>query len=73
MNKLNVEGFEIKFSRTEKSGIGAQDVDVILTNGEYLDEEHHHHDHEHEHHHDHEHEHSHEHHHDHEHVHDHHS
>lgn len=73
MNKLNVEGFEIKFSRTEKSGIGAQDVDVILTNGEYLDEEHHHHDHEHEHHHDHEHEHSHEHHHDHEHVHDEHS
>ena len=57
MNKLNVEGFEIKFSRTEKSGIGAQDVDVILTNGEYLDEEHHHHDHEHEHHHEHEHEH----------------
>ncbi len=51
MKKLNVEGFEIKFSRTEKSGIGAQDVDVILTNGEYLDEEHHHH--EHGHHHDH--------------------
>ena len=23
MKKLNVEGFEIKFSRTEKSGIGA--------------------------------------------------
>ena len=42
MAKLNVEGFEIKIGRTEKSGIGAQDVDVILTNGEFIDEHHHH-------------------------------
>ena len=72
MAKLNVEGFEIKIGRTEKSGIGAQDVDVILTNGEFIDEHHHHeHTHEHEHHHDHEHSHEHEHHHDHEHMHEH--
>ena len=70
MAKLNVEGFEIKIGRTEKSGIGAQDVDVILTNGEFVDE-HHHHEHTHEHTHEHEHshdEHTHEHHHDHEHT-----
>jgi len=65
LEKLNVEGFEVKIGRTEKSGIGACDVDVILTNGEHIHEhdhehehEHHHHDHDHEHHH-----HSHEHHH----------
>ena len=74
MAKLNVEGFEIKIGRTEKSGIGAQDVDVILTNGEFIDEHHHHdheHTHEHEHNHEHEHTHEHEHHHDHEHMHEH--
>ena len=54
--KLNVEGFKVELSRTEKSGIGAQDVDVILTNGEFEHEEHHHHE-EHEHHHEHTHNH----------------
>ena len=51
LSKLNVDGFSVEFSRTEKSGIGAQDVDVILTNGEFDDshEHHHHHDHCHDH------------------------
>ena len=57
ISKINVEGFEINFSRTEKSGIGAQDVDVILTNGEFDEHEHHEHNHEsHEHMHEHNHE-----------------
>jgi uncharacterized protein (TIGR00299 family) protein len=75
LSKINVDGFKVEFSRAEKLGIGAQDVDVVLTNGEMKDAgcanglEHHHdhdnHDHEehdHDHHHDHE-GHSHEHHH----------
>ena len=69
LNKLNVDGFEIKLSRTEKSGIGAQDVDVILTNGEFAEEHEHAHEHSHEHNHEHAHEHCHE--HSHEHAHDH--
>ncbi len=60
--KLNVDGFKIEFSRTEKSGIGAQDVDVILTNGEFVEEHTHEHTHEHkEHTHEEHHEHTHEH------------
>ena len=69
MAKLNVEGFEIKIGRADKNGIGATDVDVILTNGEF--EEHHSHEHSHEGEHHHEHEHSHEHAHEHEHSHEH--
>lgn len=48
LSKINVEGFKVEFSRAEKLGIGAQDVDVILTNGEMKDagcdegHEHHH-------------------------------
>ena len=69
LSKLNVDGFSVEFSRTEKSGIGAQDVDVILTNGEFAEEHEHAHEHSHEHNHEHAHEHCHE--HSHEHAHDH--
>lgn len=53
ISKINVEGFKIEFSRVEKNGINAFDVDVIIDDFE-VEHDHHHH-HEHEHHHGHEH------------------
>ena len=37
LSKLNVDGFHVNFSRVDKFGIGAQDIDVVLTNGEFAD------------------------------------
>ena len=68
LKKLPVDGYELKWSKVNKTGITATKFDVILTADHSHD--HHHHDHEHSHshdhhHHDHEHSHSHDHHHDH--------
>lgn len=71
LNSIDADGFEIKISRKEKSGVEACDFDVVLKEGyenhdhdmEYLHGHSHEysHGHEHEHHHSHGHEHSHEH------------
>ena len=86
LSSVPADGFEIRISTVQKSGVNACDFDVILEQDnhdhdmEYLfgteDHEHghdhdHHHDHEHDHDHDHEHEHEHDHEHEHEHEHDH--
>src|SRR5699024_3310181 len=68
LKKLPVDGYELKWSKVNKTGITATKFDVILTADHSHD--HHHHDHEHSHshdhhHHDHGHSHSHDHHHDH--------
>ena len=69
LDRLGVEGYEIKTGRSSKCGIDAYDFDVIIPEQPEYDEGHmHHHDHEHE---DHEHSHDHDNHgHDHDHDHD---
>ena len=77
LDSLNLDGYQVKISRVNKSGIDACDFDVILDKAhenhdhdmEYLHGTGHRH--EHEHHHEHEHSHEHEHHHEHEHSHEH--
>ena len=80
LDSLHLDGYKVKISRVNKSGIDACDFDVILDDAhanhdhdmEYLHgNPHHEHSHEHEHHHEHEHSHEHEHHHEHGHFHEH--
>lgn len=40
LKKLNVDGFEIKFDRVSKNGIGALDVEVVLEQGQHIHDEH---------------------------------